>query len=154
MFDFKKLGKQTDKIDVVISYQIIHLFSEGLYSSPNKAVEELVANSFDVGATDVHVILSPSLVTPDATIVVIDNGIGMDNDGLKKHWIIGVSDKRQPNRSNPKNRKQIGKFGIGKLATYVLANNLTHISKVGDKYYATSMDYNGIPKVKDEGVFG
>lgn len=153
MFEFLQTGKQTDKIDVLISYRIIHLFSEGLYSSPNKAIEELVVNSFDAGANDVHVILSPSLVATDATIVVIDNGTGMDKEGLKKHWVIGVSDKRQINRTYPKNRKQIGKFGIGKLATYVLANYLTHISKVGSKYYATSMDYGSIPQIKNEGVF-
>ena len=31
-----------DKIDVKISYKIIELFSAGLYSSPNKAFEELI----------------------------------------------------------------------------------------------------------------
>lgn len=153
MFEFLQTGKQVDKIDVLISYRIIHLFSEGLYSSPNKAIEELVVNSFDAGATDVHVILPPSFVADDATIVVIDNGTGMDIDGLKKHWIIGVSDKRQTHRAFPKNRKQIGKFGIGKLATYVLAKHLTHISKVGSKYYATSMDYSNVPQIEGEGVF-
>ena len=46
----------------------------------------------------------------------------------------------------PRGRKQIGKFGIGKLATYVLANRLTHISKRGGKYYSTSMDYRAIDR--------
>jgi hypothetical protein len=45
------MGKPTDKIDVRLSYRIVELFSEGLYASPNKAVEELVANSFDAGAS-------------------------------------------------------------------------------------------------------
>ena len=48
---FFELGKPSKKhIDVRISYRIIELFSEGLYSSPNKAVEELVSNSWDAGA--------------------------------------------------------------------------------------------------------
>src|SRR5437016_1847918 len=92
--EFYKLGKESGKIDVRISYRIIQLFSEGLYSSPNKAVEELVSNSFDAGATNVHVLLAADLTTDDATIVVIDDGNGMDKNGLRQHWLIGVSDKR------------------------------------------------------------
>ena len=55
------IGKEIASIDVRISYRIIQLFSEGLYSSPNKAVEELVSNSFDAGAINLHVILSTDL---------------------------------------------------------------------------------------------
>ncbi len=36
-------------IPVPISYEIIRLFSEGLYQSPHKAVEELVSNSLPGG---------------------------------------------------------------------------------------------------------
>ena len=35
-------GNETEKIDVRLSYRIVRLFSEGLYASPNKAIEELV----------------------------------------------------------------------------------------------------------------
>src|SRR5204862_7620961 len=83
-------------------------FSEGLYSSPNKAVEELVSNAFDAGATNMNVVISPDLVVGDATIAVIDDGIGMDEDGLRQHWLIGISNKRALKR-RPLDRKQIGK---------------------------------------------
>ena len=148
---FASIGTTTDSIDVRLSYRIIELFSEGLYTSPNKAVEELVANSFDAGAQQVHVHLSPNLHDQNATIVVIDDGDGMDQDGLKQHWLIGVSNKRQL-PVLPRGRKQIGKFGIGKLATYVLADRLTHISKCGTKYYSTSMDYRKIDRRVDSEV--
>src|SRR6185437_15540365 len=49
-------------------------------------------------------------------------------------------------------RKQIGKFGIGKLATYVLANRLTHISKRAGKYYSTSMDFKLVDGRGDEEI--
>src|SRR2546425_5828005 len=112
-------GKEISSIDVRISYRIIQLFSEGLYASPNKAVEELVSNAFDAGATNVHVVLSPDLLGDDSTIGVIDDGAGMDEQGLRDLWLIGVSNKRRPDIVPPRGRKQIGKFGIGKLATYV-----------------------------------
>ena len=47
---FSSIGRATDDIEVRLSYRIVELFSEGLYTSPSKAVEELVANSFDAGA--------------------------------------------------------------------------------------------------------
>ena len=52
---FATAGTKADIIDVKISHRIIQLFSDGLYSSPNKAIEELVSNSFDAGARHVHI---------------------------------------------------------------------------------------------------
>jgi len=148
---FYEIGNERSQIEVQISYRIIKLFSEGLYTSPNKAIEELVSNAFDAGAHNAHVILSPDLASRDSTIVVVDDGSGMDGDGLKKHWIIGVTDKRD-NSGIANGRKQIGKFGIGKLATYVLAERLTHICKRNGSYYSTSMDYTKIPEGKQGGI--
>jgi hypothetical protein len=147
------IGKKIASIDVRISYRIIQLFSEGLYSSPNKAIEELVSNSFDAGATNVHIILAPDLISTDATIAVIDDGEGMDESGLRAHWLIGVSDKRNVERNTPKGRPQIGKFGIGKLATYVLSNRLTHITKRSGRFFSTSIDYSTIPTGEGGGIY-
>ena len=141
---FHEIGEETGEIDVRISYRIIQLFSDGLYSSPNKAVEELVSNAWDAGAEHAHVIIPPDRDSSDAQIVVIDDGCGMDEKGLRQHWLLGDSRKRLPDSKPAKGRKLIGKFGIGKLATYVLAYRLTHITKVKDKYFSTSMDYHRI----------
>ena len=142
--DFATLGKEAGNIDVRLSHKIVKLFSEGLYTSPNKAIEELVANSFDAGARTVHV-LAPQDGGggADGTIAVIDDGEGMDGEGLRKHWFIGRTDKRSL-ANPPLGRKQIGKFGIGKLATYVLADRLTHISRCGKEYHSASMRYSAI----------
>ncbi len=148
--DFASIGTAVDNIDVRLSYKIVSLFSEGLYSSPNKAIEELVANSFDAGARKVAVFLPPAF-TQGATIGVLDNGEGMDLKGLKQHWLIGVSNKRAL-RTLPRGRPQIGKFGIGKLATYVLAGRLTHISKKHGQFYSTSMDFVALDRRVDETV--
>ncbi len=137
--EFVSRGRKIDTIDVRISHRIIQLFSEGLYSSPHKAIEELVSNSFDASAANVHVILSPDLTASDAVIVVIDDGEGMDLSALKEHWIIGRSRRRYESGRN--GRKMIGKFGIGKLATYVLAERLTHICKSNGDFFSTTMDY-------------
>jgi hypothetical protein len=149
--DFSTIGKQVGDIDVRLSYKIVELFSEGLYASPNKAIEELVANSFDAGAQKVAVFLPADFHAQGATIAVLDDGEGMDSGGLRQHWLIGISNKRALSKL-PKARAQIGRFGIGKLATYVLAERLTHISKKDGRFYSTSMDYGRIDRRTDEGV--
>lgn len=150
--DFTSAGKKKSTIDVRVSYRIIELFSEGLYSSPNKAIEELVSNAFDAGAQTVHVVLPSDPTQTDATIAVFDDGTGMDEPGLKQHWLIGVSNKRDEDFVAPRGRKQIGKFGIGKLATYVLARRLTHISKRNGKYLATTMNFDLVPTGVSKGL--
>src|SRR3954468_18832900 len=92
--DFSTIGSSIGDIDVRLSYKIVELFSEGLYASPNKAIEELVANAFDAGAQDVQVLVSDNLSEQNATIVVIDDGEGMNAAELKQHWLIGSSNKR------------------------------------------------------------
>lgn len=145
--DLATVGGATGRsIDVRIGYKIIELYSESLYSSATKAIEELVSNSFDAGALNVHVVLSADLADPSGTIAVIDDGVGMNPADFEQHWIIGDSNKRRSSYVSPRGRKQIGKFGIGKLATYVLANRLTHISKKDGHFYAVTMDYRDVPK--------
>jgi len=148
---YASTGSEQEKIDVRLSYRIVRLFSEGLYASPNKAIEELIANSFDAGARRVAVLLPANFHDQGATIAVLDDGEGMDAGGLKQHWLIGKSLKRDLAKL-PLGRQQIGKFGIGKLATYVLANRLTHISKKGGRCYSTSMNFKTVDDRGDEEV--
>ena len=134
-------GKKIDDIEVTISHRIIELFSAGLYSSPNKAFEELVCNSYDAFASKVSVYVPSDLTVEGAYICVCDNGEGLDPKELKDLWRIGESSKRKKSERDRK-RLQIGQFGIGKLATYILARKLTYISKKNNRYILATMDYN------------
>lgn len=150
MTSLENVGKIIDSIPVEISYKIIELFSAGLYSSPNKAFEELVSNSYDAGATKVSVYVPHDKTMQDSILWVADNGTSMDKDGLKQFWKIGSSNKRN---SENQDRLPIGKFGIGKLATYILTNKLTLVCKATDgKYYAVSMNYSAINKDSTETI--
>ena len=142
MTNIENAGIVIDEIAVTMSYRIIELFSAGLYSSPNKAFEELVSNSYDAFADSVSVHVDPDLTVDSAYIWVCDNGEGMDLQGFKDLWRVGYSNKRTPQRDSK--RLQIGCFGIGKLATYVLANKLTYISKKSGLFLAVTMDYQRI----------
>ncbi|MGN6264553.1 MAG: ATP-binding protein [Ginsengibacter sp.] len=150
MTSLDNIGKVIDNIPVEISYKIIELFSAGLYSSPNKAFEELVSNSYDAGATKVSVYVPLDKNLSESILWVADNGISMDKDGLKQFWKIGSSNKRDSENGE---RLPIGKFGIGKLATYILTNKLTLICKATDgKYYAVTMNYSTINKDSTETI--
>jgi hypothetical protein len=135
------------RIPVHISYEIIRLFSEGLYQSPQKAIEELVSNSYDAEAGAVHVLLPRE---PDAEqalppLWVIDNGGGMDAGGFSQLW--RVADSAKGNIADDVKRPPIGQFGIGKLAAYVLAWRLTHISCVNGAIRSTSMNFRELTQL-------
>jgi len=144
--DFIDGGTSAGQIDVRISYGIIDRFSEGLYSSSNKAFEELVSNSYDAGAREVWVHVPDDLDVSGAFLAVVDDGVSMDFAGLEELWEIGVSPKRNGNGNGDEvvnlDRAPIGKFGIGKLATYVLAEQLTYVCKKDGKHLAVTMDYS------------
>ena len=142
--EFASAGEQIDIIPVRISYDIIRLFSEGLYKSPHKAIEELVSNSYDAQAGCVHVLL-PDPGDGDTSLSplwVIDDGHGMNADGFRQLWRVADSDKADAAPAN--GRLPIGQFGIGKLAAYVLAWHLMHLSRVHERYLLTVMDFRKV----------
>lgn len=147
-----EMGDEVTEIPVPISYDIIRLFSEGLYKSPHKAIEELVTNGYDADAHGVHVLL-PDEEASDAPrgparLWVIDDGHGMDVAGFRKLWRIAHSDKADA--PSDAARPPIGQFGIGKLAAYVIARNLLHVSRVDDRLLLTEMNFRKVEEVELE----
>ena len=122
----RSTGRTEKQFPISMGPRFLELFSENLYSSPNKAFEELVANSWDAEASAVYVSIPDNLNAPEAAVWVLDNGVSMDGDGLETLWQITSGHKRALQNAK---RPQIGKFGIGKLATYILASEITGICK-------------------------
>lgn len=143
-------GREIEEIPVSINYDIIRLFSEGLYRSPHKAIEELVSNSYDADAQNVHVLLpkqDEDNGSPPAPLWVIDDGEGMDVRGFHQLWRIADSTKTGP---SSRGRSPIGQFGIGKLAAYVLAWKLTHLSCVNGRILLATMDFHKVTSGQNE----
>src|SRR5271165_4728280 len=89
------IGDEPVKISVELSTRFLEHFSEQLYSSPQKAFEELISNGWDAGADRVDVRISTDLKTnPAATMAILDNGTSMDEEGLRQLWHIAFSPKR------------------------------------------------------------
>src|SRR2546421_12814486 len=89
------IGQKSAEIPVELSARFLEHFSEQLYSSPQKAFEELISNGWDAGAERVDVHITPDLKTTSAaTMAVLDNGTSMDEEGLRQLWHIAFSPKR------------------------------------------------------------
>lgn len=133
-------GDVVDQVSLDVDYQIIEHFSQHLYDSPNKAVEELVANGFDAFATEV-LVFTPGPYTADR-LLVWDDGESMNVDGLKDLWRIAKSPKsgERVEERDGKERKIIGKFGIGKLASYAVGDVISHICRHKGEFYIVSID--------------
>jgi hypothetical protein len=142
--DVGQIGIVKKEFPVSISTRFLEHFSEQLYSSPNKAFEELLANAWDANARSAYVYLPVDPSVDGATIFVLDDGVSMDEGGLEDLWKVAYS-KKVEHQETASGRAVIGKFGIGKLATYVLAEKLTHICKSSDGVIrAVTMDYSAL----------
>lgn len=138
------------KVTLQVDYQIIEHFSEHLYDSPNKAVEELVANSFDAFAEEARV-FTPGPYTANR-VIVWDNGESMNVEGLQQLWWIAKSPKSNGDRveeREDRTRKIIGKFGIGKLASYSVGEVISHVCRHQGEFYVVSIDYGQIEGTND-----
>ena len=84
-------------------------------SSSNTAIIELVKNAYDADAELVSIRFA-GLGTPEARLVVEDNGHGMTESELREYWLcIGTTNKQQSGKSSGKKRIQTGEKGLGRL---------------------------------------
>lgn len=142
---FEEVGTKNGEIPVQLSARFLEHFSEQLYSSPNKAFEELVSNSWDAGAQTVYIEASDDFPSDASRLYIIDDGYSMTEEGLKDLWKVASSPKE--NEESFKGRSVIGRFGIGKLSTYVLAEKLTYVCKASDGVIrAVTMDYSSLER--------
>ena len=103
-------------------------------------MRELVVNAFDAEADEARIFVAEP--GDDARfIAVYDDGIGMTYEGLADLWKVGRPKRRDESLFTRKQRKQIGKFGIGKLATYAVANRVTYVTKTDGRHLGVTIDY-------------
>src|SRR5437667_11500446 len=119
---FEKLqtaGQKQSEVRVRISNELVQLLSDQLYQSPLKAIEEVVVNAYDADAKVCRLFVpnSSELAQENGRkfVAVFDNGTGLSAAGMVDLWHVGRSNKRTEEIRKRAIRKQIGKFGIGKL---------------------------------------
>lgn len=144
--EFRENAVQEDSFDVPVKYGFVDQFSNHLYSSPRRAIEELVCNGYDAGATKCYV-STPN--DEEDSLQVLDNGKSMNKEGLETLWNIAGGEKKEKaeegrertvDYGSIRNRQQIGKFGVGKLAAYSLGNKLIHVATKGGETRIVSLN--------------
>lgn len=98
-----------------------------MYSTLPPALAELISNSYDADASEVTVEFLEQNGTPKA-ITVEDNGTGMSLTDIQKKFLVIGRNRRQIEGDNPSTkygRLPTGKKGLGKLALFGLAKEIS-----------------------------
>lgn len=145
-----------------IETTIVDKLGINLYDKVSAAVAELIANSYDADAEVVKVKLplgkylavhtDEGVQQKDHDVVIVDDGHGMTPEEADKLFLRVGRDRREDGnkRSREKNRKVMGRKGIGKLAPFGICDKIEILSAGGDEdqdEYEVShfmMDYNEI----------
>lgn len=106
--------------DEIIGARLLETITDGLYNRNLNCVREYVQNSIDEGAPNVDI----SLKDGNRTLVIADNGPGMDKAGLMAALSIGKSNKTP---------EQIGWRGIGIWSGVSASMKLVIVTKMKNK---------------------
>ena len=100
------------------------------------AVADIIDNSISAESTDINVCFD----WKKQQILIIDNGIGMDEASLIKNMRIGSADPLEERTS-----KDLGRFGMGlKTAAFALGRKLTVITKANGTYSNATWDLDAV----------
>jgi hypothetical protein len=111
---------------------LIERLGRELVGRAETAVSELIKNAYDADATLVEVYFV-NAHSRGGTLVVIDDGVGMDATQLINGFMtISSTDKLHNPKSTRFKRRKAGRKGIGRFATQRLANHLTIFTQTKD----------------------
>lgn len=111
------------------------------------AIADLVDNSVDAGAT--RITLEFKCLGNDGTIIITDNGSGMDEDMLQIAMNIGSKDPRE-NRQP----RELGRFGMGlKTASFSLGKRLSVLTKHKGVYAQRCWDLDHVSQCNEWQLF-
>jgi len=94
-----RLNQVGEPIEVSLSNELVHLLSDQLYQSPLKAIEELVVNAYDADATECRIFVPSPDDESKNNIVVYDDGIGMNRNGLTPYFCAKIALSPVPRRT-------------------------------------------------------
>lgn len=112
--------------------RLIKILGEQLIKDATVGIIELVKNSYDADATEVALIFD-SLNTPQAKIIIRDNGEGMDTETFLTRWMNPASGHKEIQKTQKQRtllgRLPLGEKGVGRFAAQQIGNRLTLISR-------------------------
>jgi signal transduction histidine kinase len=123
---------------------LLQELGERLVGQSHIALAELIKNSYDADASLVEVTVRPS------SIVVSDDGHGMDFKAFKNFWMRIGSKHKDQRHASPEGRRLTGSKGVGRLSAQFLANDIQMTTKaVGHKALFAKVDWRAAVKAKE-----
>jgi hypothetical protein len=115
------------KFHITILGRTLEHLGTQMYKRRDIAIAELVANSWDAGASQVNITVPvPENYDPNlGEIIISDNGFGMTDDDVEDEYLVVGRNRRVANSTAKTNRPIMGKKGIGKLAGFGLAAQMS-----------------------------
>lgn len=119
------------------------------YTSSERALKELVDNAWDADAEQVSVNLPEPL--SGNSIVIMDDGSGMTEEELRRHYLSIASDRRsrRGERTAGKNRPVKGRKGIGKFSGLMVAAAMTLETRARGHLCRISLRLDELSRVED-----
>ena len=161
------MAKKAKPLRFDINAAVVFRLGEELITDVVQALVELVKNSYDADATWVNVTVNTKgsnasgrrYADAKGTILVEDNGHGMDESALRGGWMmIANSPKREQKavgRVSRRGRTPIGDKGLGRLGSQRLAENVEIFTRARgapetEEYVGFSWaDFRGTSKLGD-----
>ena len=128
-------------LEMKINLNALEHLGMNLYSNIPAVLSEIVANAWDADAGHVSVTLG------DGEISIQDDGIGMTRDEVINRFLnVGFQRRPMMGALTPKERKPMGRKGIGKLSSFSIANVVTVYTARDDEQTAFRMNAKKIRK--------
>ncbi|MDM8162151.1 ATP-binding protein [Labilibaculum sp. K2S] len=153
MGDIQKLHFKTN-------VQLKSIIGKDLINDDNIAILELVKNSFDADAKNVTVTylnlkdnddkINKTFSDKTSRLIIQDNGLGMDLDGIQDKWLNIAYSEKKANKTQHKRRmagaKGVGRFSCDRLGEYL---NLYAKTKKDSEYVKLTIDWK-LFEIEDE----
>lgn len=97
------------------SPSILARLGEEVNANPEHGLIELIKNSYDADALHCTVTLDAT-DSPGGTITVVDDGDGMDHEGITQGWLLLGRSRKDPSKKTRRGRTPAGDKGLGRLA--------------------------------------
>ena len=112
-----------------IDLNVLNHLGLNLYTNTPAVLTEIVSNAWDADATEVHI----DVDTVKGTITIADNGHGMNADDVEHKFLnVGYARRDDNRKKSPSGRNVMGRKGIGKLAMFSLADEVSIFTKTQD----------------------
>lgn len=113
-------------LKITFAGRFIDLLGHQMYGGPVPSVAEFIANSWDADAKKVDITIPEDITKPDAEIIIRDFGEGMLFEEINEYYLtIGYERRLSRGERTTSGRLVMGRKGIGKLAGFGIAEDIT-----------------------------